>query len=263
MGGLLPVNLRQMAKYAKWLGGTFGWAFGGPIGALLGFAVGSLYDNASGDAMKWDDPQVGSGQKRTRARTTAGDFEASLLILTAAVMKADNAIKKSELDFVKSFLIGQFGEAKAQQQLLLLREILKKPIEIRQVSMQIRSFMDHSSRLQLLQYLFQLANADDEMHGNEISMLTRIASYMGISKPDFMSIKAMFLVQNDVSVYQILEVEKSATDNEVKKAYRKMAIKYHPDKVSHLGPEHQNAAKEKFQKLTEAYERIKKERGIK
>jgi len=85
---------------------------------------------------------------------------------------------------------------------------------------------------------------------------------MGISKADFMSIKAMFLVQNDDSVYQILEIPKSATDDEVKKAYRRMAVKYHPDKVSHLGPEHQDAAKEKFQKLTQAYERIKKERGF-
>lgn len=252
-----------MAKYAKWLGGTLGWAFGGPIGALLGFALGSLYDNASGDALNWGNPRVDSGEARTRTRTTAGDFEASLLILTAAVMKADHSVKKSELDFVKQFLTGQFGEAKAQQQLLLLREILKQPIEIRQVSMQIRSYMDHSSRLQLLQYLFQLANADKEIHGNELDMLTRIATYIGISKPDFMSIKAMFLVQNDESVYQILEVPKSASDDEVKKAYRKMAVKYHPDKVSHLGPAHQDAAKEKFQKLTEAYERIKKERGMK
>lgn len=250
-----------MAKYAKWLGGTFGWAFGGPIGALLGFAIGSLYDNASGDVMNWGDPQVESGQARTR--TTTGDFEASLLILTAAVMKADNSVKKSELEFVRHFLIGQFGEAKARQQLLLLREILKKPIEIRQVSMQIRAFMDHSSRLQLMHYLFQLANADKEMHGNEIDMLTRIASYLGISKKDFMSIKAMFVVENSESVYQILEIPKSATNDEVKKAYRKMAVKFHPDKVSHLGPEHQEAAKQKFQKLTEAYERIKKERGIK
>ncbi|MCF8278578.1 MAG: TerB family tellurite resistance protein [Flavobacteriales bacterium] len=251
-----------MAKYAKWLGGTLGWAFGGPVGALLGFALGSLYDNASGDVMNWGEPQVGTGG-RTQVRTTPGDFEVSLLILTAAVMKADNSIKKSELDFVKRFLVGQFGEAKAQQQLLLLREILKKPIDIRQVSMQIRTFMDHSSRLQLMQYLFQLANADQEMHGNEIDMLTRIASYLGISKPDFMSIKAMFVIENNESVYQILEIEMSASDDEVKKAYRKMAVKYHPDKVSHLGPEHQDAAKEKFQKLTEAYERIKKERGIK
>ncbi len=250
-----------MAKYAKWLGGTAGWAFGGPIGALIGFALGSLYDNASGDVMNWGDPQVGTG--RTQPRTTAGDFEVSLLILTAAVMKADNSIKKSELEFVKRFLIGQFGEAKAQQQLLLLREILKKPIEIRQVSMQIRAFMDHSSRLQLMHYLFQLANSDSEMHGNEIDMLTRIASYLGISKPDFMSIKAMFVVENTESIYMILEIERTATDEEVKKAYRKMAIKYHPDKVSHLGPEHQEAAKEKFQALTHAYERIKKERGLK
>lgn len=251
-----------MAKYAKWLGGTLGWAFGGPIGALLGFALGSLYDNASGDVMAWGDPEPQPTQ-RTTSRTTSADFEASLLILTAAVMKADNSIKRSELDFVKRFLVGQFGEAKAQQLLLLLREILKKPIEIRQVSLQIRAYMDHSSRLQLMHYLFQLANADKEMHGNEIDMLTRIASYLGISKADFMSIKAMFVIENDQSVYQILEIERSATDDEVKKAYRRMAVKYHPDKVSHLGPEHQEAAKEKFQKLTDAYERIKRERGFK
>ncbi len=251
-----------MAKYAKWLGGTFGWAFGGPIGALMGFALGSLYDSASGDILSWDDPQIGTGERK-QGRTTTGDFEASLLILTAAVMTADHSVKKSELEFVKRFLVGQFGEAKAQQQLILLREILKRPIEIKEVSMQIRAFMDHSSRLQLLHYLFQLANSDNEIHGNEIDMLTRIATYLGISKPDFMSIKAMFLVQNDENVYQILEITKAATDEEVKKAYRKMAVKYHPDKVSHLGPEHQDAAKEKFQKLNEAYERIKKERGFK
>lgn len=251
-----------MAKYAKWLGGTVGWAFGGPIGALLGFALGTLYDSASGDVMNWGDPQE-QPRYRTRTHTTTGDFEASLLILTAAVMKADNSVKKSELEFVKAFLIGQFGEAKAKEQLLVLREILKKPIEIRQVSMQIRAYMDHASRLQLMHYLFQLANADKEMHGNEIDMLTRIAAYLGISKKDFMSIKAMFVVENTESVYQILEIPKTATNDEVKKAYRRMAVKYHPDKVSHLGPEHQQAAHEKFQKLTEAYERIKKERGIK
>jgi DnaJ like chaperone protein len=250
-----------MAKYAKWLGGTLGWAFGGPVGALLGFALGSIYDSASGDVMEWGTPQE-EPKYSSRVRTTTGDFEASLLILTAAVMKADNTVKKSELDFVKRFLIGQFGEDKAKEQLLILREILKKPIQIRQVSMQIRAFMDHSSRLQLMHYLFQLASADNEVHGNEIDILTRIASYLGISKKDFMSIKAMFVIQNTDSVYQILEISKSATDEEVKKAYRRMAVKYHPDKVSHLGPEHQNAAKEKFQKLTEAYDRIKKERGL-
>jgi DnaJ like chaperone protein len=252
-----------MAKYAKWLGGTLGWAFGGPVGALLGFALGTIYDNASGDTLVWGEPQSDPQYRTRTTRTTTGDFEASLLILTAAVMKADNSVKKSELEFVKRFLIGQFGEAKAKEQLLILREILKKPIEIRQVSSQIRMFMDHSSRLQLMHYLFQLANSDKEMHGNEIDILTRIGSYLGISKKDFMSIKAMFVIENKESVYQILEITSSATNDEVKTAYRKMAVKYHPDKVSHLGPEHQNAANEKFQNLAEAYEKIKKERGMK
>lgn len=249
-----------MAKYAKWLGGTLGWAFGGPIGAALGFALGTIYDSAGSDVMNWGEPQPEIG---TRSRTTTGDFEASLLILTAAVMRADNSVKRSELEFVRSFLIAQFGEEKAKEQLLLLREILRSPIDIRQVSTQIRAYMDHASRLQLMHYLFQLANADKEMHGNEIDMLTRIAAYMGISKKDLMSIKAMFVVQNDSSVYDILEIPKTATNDEVKKAYKRMAVKYHPDKVSHLGPEHQSSAHEKFQTLTNAYEKIKKERGMK
>jgi DnaJ like chaperone protein len=59
-----------------------------------------------------------------------------------------------------------------------------------------------------------------------------------------------------------LEIDSSASDELLKKAYRKMAIKYHPDKISHLGEEFQNAAKEKFQKVNDAYETIKKERGI-
>jgi DnaJ like chaperone protein len=60
-----------------------------------------------------------------------------------------------------------------------------------------------------------------------------------------------------------LEIDSSATDDEVKKAYRKQAMKHHPDKVSHLGEEIRKAAEEKFQKLNEAYERIKSARGIK
>ena len=62
--------------------------------------------------------------------------------------------------------------------------------------------------------------------------------------------------------YEILDLERGASSAEIKKAYRKMAIKYHPDKVSALGEEFQKAAKEKFQKVQEAYETIKKEKGI-
>ncbi len=64
------------------------------------------------------------------------------------------------------------------------------------------------------------------------------------------------------SAYKVLEISPEATDDEVKAAYRKMAVKYHPDKVAHLGDDIQHAAKEKFQHLSAAYEEIKKQRGM-
>lgn len=249
-----------MGKYAKWLGGTLGWAFGGPIGALLGFALGSIYDNASGDLITWEGEQP--ERPRARPQTTRADFEASLLVLTAAVMKADETIMRSELDFVKRFFVAQFGEDRASELLLSLRDLVKQDIAVDQVAAQIGQFMDKSSKLQLLHYLFQLAKADGVVHGREVETITRIADRMRISAADFNSIKAMFVSQTRESAYEILEVPSTATDEEVKKAYRRMAVKYHPDKVSHLGEEHQRMANEKFQRLTEAYDQVKKERGM-
>jgi DnaJ like chaperone protein len=178
-------------------------------------------------------------------------------------MKADNAVKRSELDFVKKFFVVQFGEDRAGELLISLRDLLQKDIQVDAVAQQIRSFMDAPSRLQLVHYMFQLAKADGVVHTDEVALITRIAVQMGVSAADLNSIKSMFVSETKESAYAILEVERTASDDEVKKAYRKMAVKYHPDKVSHLGEEHQRNANEKFQKLTEAYEQVKKERGMK
>ncbi|MCF8331350.1 MAG: TerB family tellurite resistance protein [Bacteroidales bacterium] len=246
-----------MAKYGKWIGGGLGWAFGGPIGAILGFVFGSMYDNMqSGDYVVQGDPQQ-QGQGR---RTGRGDFSMSLLVLTAAIMKADNKVKRSELDYVKQFFIRQFGKEQATEQLQILREILQQEVPVYDVSTQIRMNMDYSSRLQLMHYLFGIAQSDGEVVQSEVSLLKTIARGMGISNTDFNSIKAMFVKETD-SAYKILEVDPAASMDDVKKAYRKMAVKYHPDKVSHLGEDVQKAAKEKFQKISAAYEQIKKQRG--
>ena len=106
-----------------------------------------------------------------------------------------------------------------------------------------------------------MAAVDGEVHASEIKIISRIAAYLGISQKDYNSIKAMFLKEVD-SDYKILEIGKNASSQEIKKAYRKMAVKYHPDKVSHMGEEFQKAAKEKFQRVQEAYENIKKSKGI-
>ena len=240
-----------MAKYSKWLIGGLGWVLGGPIGGIIGFIAGSMVDSISNVNV------VRSGQQRT----TKGDFGISLLILSAAVMKADGKVLKSELDYVKQFFLRQFGEAETQQRMLMLKEILKQNFSLQDVCTQIRYNMEVSLRLQLLHYLFGISMADGQVHSSEIEVINNIATFLGINQKDYESIKAMF-VKDTTSAYRILEISPDASDEELKKAYRRMALKYHPDKVNHLGESLMKAANEKFQQLNAAYEAIKKERGI-
>ena len=121
--------------------------------------------------------------------------------------------------------------------------------------------MDHPSRLQLLHFLFGIAKADTYVTENEIRQIYTISGYLGISSKDFESIKAMFFNSTE-NAYKILEIDKSASVDEIKKAYRKMAKKYHPDRLIHLGKEHQKGAEEKFRQVQEAYEQLQKERGF-
>lgn len=236
-------------RYGKWIGGGLGWAFGGPLGAIIGFAIGSAFGNNS------------NSREYIGSTTQQRDFNVSLLVLSAAVMKADGSVKKSELDYVKRFFLTNFGQERAEKYILMLREILKQDIQVYDVSQQIGRFMDYSSKLQLLHYLFGIASADGSTHENEIDIISVIAKYMGISSADFQSIKAMF-VQDVDSAYKILGIDSNATDDEIKKAYREMAKKYHPDKVAYLGEDVRKSAEQKLQEVNEAFEKIKKQRGF-
>lgn len=243
-------------KFGKWLGGGLGWALGGPLGGILGFALGSAFDAAS--------VTVQTNGKTYSSRGSAphvGDFAASLLVLSAAVMKSDGKTLKSELDYVKRFLSQQFGEQNAQQQIQLLKEILKQEIPLHDVCNQIKHYMPHSERLQIIHYLFGISKADGHVHELELQTIHTIANYLGVSAADFNSLKAMYFRDTN-SDYLILETTPSATEEEIKKAYRKMAVKFHPDKVAALGEDVQKAANEKFQKVQAAYENIKKQRGF-
>jgi DnaJ like chaperone protein len=242
-----------MAKFGKWIGGGLGWAFGGPLGAIFGFMLGSAIDGVS--ATTFSDTSIQGG------RTTTGGYVMSLLVLMSAIMKADGKIVRSELDYVKQFLVQNFGVESAREALKMLQDLLKQTIPVDDVCYQIGHNMDYSARLQLVHFLFGLANADTRVDKAELDLIDHICRSMGISISDFESIKAMF-VKNTDSAYKILEIDPSATDEEVKTAYRRMAMKYHPDKVSYLGEDFQKAAKEKFQNVNEAYQTIKEDRKI-
>lgn len=240
-----------MSKYGKWIGAGLGWAFGGPIGAVIGLGIGWMYDSAKGADIE-----------RGYSNTTPGDFGVSLLVLIAAVMKADGKVMRSELDYVKNFMVQKFGVKQAQEGLKILRDLLKQNIPLQDVAYQIRDRLDYASRLELMHLLYGVANADGRLHASEVALLNQIGYYLGLGAGDQQSIKNMFLQETD-SAYRILGVDRSANDDEIKKAFRKLAVEYHPDKVSYLGEDYKKDAEEKFQKINVAYEKIKKERGFK
>lgn len=243
-----------MASLGKWIGGGLGWAFGGPIGALIGFAVGSMFDNTSVNVVT---------ESTGMNRTSEGDFKMSLLVLMACVMKADGRILKAELDVAKRFLVANFGEQGALEALQILKNLLEQPIDETQVAMQVNQYMNYSSKLELLHLLFEIAYADGEVHPSELEVVQRISDIFRISRLDFESLKAPYMKQVDRDwAYKALEIQPSASNDEIKKAYRTMAKKYHPDLVNDLGEDVKRSATEKFRSVNEAYESLKKERGF-
>jgi DnaJ like chaperone protein len=243
-----------MGNFAKWIGGGLGWAFGGPVGALIGFAIGSMIGGAE---------SMGTTRSIGSARTTEGDFKMSLLVLMACIMKADGRIDKAELAVVKKFLVANFGEQGALEAMPILKNLLEQQINETEVAAQIGQNLNYSSKLELLHLLFNIAYADGEVVNSELATIQRIATIFRIDRLDFESIKAPYMKQVDRDwAYKSLEIEPTATTDEIKKAYRRMAMKYHPDKVNDLGEDVKKSATEKFRSINEAYENLKKQRGF-
>jgi DnaJ like chaperone protein len=253
-----------MAGFNKWIFGSLGFALTGtPIGAVLGFALGALMDgsgNKPGAPDAARDPRY-VHQARQR-HTTAGDLAISLVVLTAAVMRADGKPTHGELGHVRQYFTRQFGPGHAAELVRLLRDVLKREVPLREVCAQIRGHLSHPERLQVMHYLIGLAHADGQVHLAERRALEAIAADLGISAKDLASLDAMFRGASIDSAYTILEIDPKAGDEEVKKAYRRMAMKHHPDRVANLGDDAQRAAGEKFRKVQQAWERIERERGL-
>lgn len=257
----------------KWIGAGLGWAIGGPIGILVGLAIGSFAEALTSADDNTKKAKIGGNTSSSRTRTTPNDITVSLLVLTAAIMKADGKVLKSELNYVKAFLVDTYGESKAADLLTLLRDILQKDIDLRGVCNQIRTNTKFDTRVNIIDFLFGVAHADGYCSTEEDMLLNRIARLLYVSEFYLSSIRARHsgsgYSRNSSShntftknPYTVLGIDKSATDEEVKKAYRKLAMKYHPDRVETMGEEIKRNAEKQFKEINEAYETIKAERGM-
>jgi DnaJ like chaperone protein len=231
----------------KWVGVGAGWFLAGPIGAIIGYYIGKSFFDGKNDQEK--------------------AYELSLLILSSLVIKSDGKIVKAELEYVKKFFVNTFGIQKANKYFEVFNKLNKQSLtsQLRPVCQQLNSYVNHASRLQIIHFLFGVSASDNEIHASEVELIKKIAGYLNINQYDFESIQSMFLFEGTANSlekwFTILELDKAASNDEIKKAHRKMVIKYHPDKLQGVSQDIKKLAEEKFLLVQKAYEKIMKNRS--
>ena len=197
-----------------------------------------------------------------------------LLALSSIIIKADGRVEQKELDLVRYRLSRDFSSQEVIQHMNNLNQLLKKNINVDAIFEVINENYNFAAKIQLMHFLTGVAVSNKMLTENEYNWLVRIAKSISIPASSFQSILAMFEYRRESDqqysrngrtggsnsyntssidkAYKILEVNKDTTDAEIKKAYRKLAMVHHPDKVSHLGPE----------MISDAYDLIKTTRGF-
>lgn len=239
-------------------GPIIGASIGGLWGGLLGLVLGAILDKLHKDGGElW----LNKSAPSSVADTDPNDFIVGSILLAGAIVKADGEVDDLELSYVRSFLVEQFGTLQMDDYWHILMESINNDFDLKKTTQQIRRTTSYETRLQLIHFLFGIANADYSIDDEEIAAIKVISIHLGVEAGEFESIKAMFYQAMD-AYYKILEISPSARDGDVKEAYHFMLKKYHPDKLEHLGEGVKRAATAKYLKVKEAYDNIKKERGF-
>lgn len=257
----------------KWIAGYLGWVVLGPLGGILAFLIGSFIESASSANTAEGGTRQSSFEQQEEANQQQGDrnsFLLSMLVMAAYIIKADGRVMHSEMELVRNFLRQNFGAEAAQQGNDIMLKLFEEEKRqgriafrrtIRQSCQEAARYMDYSGRLQLLNFLVMIAQADGVVDDAELTALKELALWMQMQESE---VDSMLHMKGDSldDAYRVLGVSPQATDEELKRAYRRLALEHHPDRVAKLGDDVRRAAEKKFQEINAAKERIWKARGL-
>ncbi|MFN8310106.1 MAG: TerB family tellurite resistance protein [Chitinophagales bacterium] len=233
-----------MADYEKWLGAGLGYVVGGPVGGLLGYFTSGAPE-----------------EKKFSHTSVTSSFETNILVLAAAVIRADLRIAPVEIDFVRNFFETYFEPAHIQQKMAILNHCLQKDYDVRKACDELRSAASMVTRRQILQFLFEVAASDQQISKEEEKLLFRLAGWLNINDVEFRKLK-IGRDRNTPPHYALLDLKVTASENEIRAAYRKAVLDFHPDRHAEKSDEEKKRIHEKFLALQNAWEQIRTERGF-
>lgn len=231
-------------KFFKFVAAAAGFYYGGLIGGISAFLlVKELIDN------KDDGVEI---------------LELSLLRLSSLMIKADGIIDKNEIVYVREYFKNNFGTQKAKK---LFKELKKNPpipSGLDDILNAIKTRIEPSKLYVIIQFLYSISISDGVLSVSEDEFIFNVGKKLGFTVSRLNEIRSQFVVnkkKNESSNLnsnhlRILGLDNEATNEDIKKAYRRLAKEYHPDKLVGVNDTIKKIAEEKFREITEAYEKL-------
>ncbi len=238
-----------------WLfGAGLGWFVGGPLGAVVGAALQQAF--SQGDYSK-----IEHNGHATNEETI---FVTNLVAIMTKICMADGHISREERGVIHAFFEKSLGYRENELKIIdaIIDETDRRDPDLGQICTSFKRFAKHEQSLILLDLAYSIATVDNVVTEGEEKAIDELVSALGITEEEHNRIRNRHAVAKKNDHYAVLGVPSTASNEEIKKAYRALARQYHPDKVAHLGGEFVGFAHQKFQEINDSYQAVKQERGI-